>query len=83
MGERTIRVFLVDDHEVVRRGVADLLEREPERAAVLLGMSPSLVATAPYSPSATRVTETYQLGRREALRCRNDDIQGLTNPEIF
>lgn len=24
-----IRVFLVDDHEVVRRGVADVLEREP------------------------------------------------------
>jgi DNA-binding NarL/FixJ family response regulator len=30
MGERTIRVFLVDDHEVVRRGVADLLERESD-----------------------------------------------------
>ena len=39
----------------------DLLERAPERAAVLLGMASSLVADAPNSPSATRVT----------VRCRN------------
>ncbi|RBY92872.1 response regulator transcription factor [Blastococcus sp. TF02A-30] len=28
-GTPTVRVFLVDDHEVVRRGVAELLEDEP------------------------------------------------------
>lgn len=28
--ERPIRVFLLDDHEVVRRGVRDLLEAEPD-----------------------------------------------------
>ncbi len=38
----------------------DLVERAPERAAVLLGMSVSLVALTPDSPSATRVTERYQ-----------------------
>ncbi|MGH3122711.1 MAG: DNA-binding response regulator, partial [Streptosporangiaceae bacterium] len=25
-----IRVFLLDDHEIVRRGVRDLLEAEPD-----------------------------------------------------
>src|SRR5437588_7380806 len=29
-----IKVFLVDDHEVVRRGVADLLEADPELTVV-------------------------------------------------
>ncbi|TNC21839.1 response regulator, partial [Amycolatopsis alkalitolerans] len=29
-----ITVFLVDDHEVVRRGVADLLEADPELTVV-------------------------------------------------
>ena len=30
MAEAPIRVFLLDDHEVVRRGLADLLGREPD-----------------------------------------------------
>ncbi|PZR52202.1 DNA-binding response regulator [Xylanimonas oleitrophica] len=30
----TVRVFLVDDHEVVRRGVADLLDAEPDLEVV-------------------------------------------------
>src|SRR5919205_1505040 len=30
----TIRVFLLDDHEVVRRGVKDLLESEPDITVV-------------------------------------------------
>ena len=30
----TIRVFLLDDHEIVRRGVADLLESEPDITVV-------------------------------------------------
>ena len=29
-GTGTIRVFLLDDHEVVRRGVRDMLEAEPD-----------------------------------------------------
>lgn len=28
--QRPIRVFLLDDHEVVRRGVQDLLDAEPD-----------------------------------------------------
>ena len=40
-----------------REPAFDLLERAPERAAVLLAMGASLVATAPYSPSATLVTD--------------------------
>src|SRR5215208_4942096 len=30
MGSVTIRVFLLDDHEIVRRGVRDLLESEDD-----------------------------------------------------
>ena len=30
----TTRIFLVDDHEIVRRGVADLLDREPDLEVV-------------------------------------------------
>ncbi|MCU1620576.1 MAG: LuxR family transcriptional regulator, partial [Modestobacter sp.] len=29
-----IRVFLLDDHEIVRRGVADLLETDPDITVV-------------------------------------------------
>ena len=41
----------------VREPVFDLLVRAPDRETVLLAMAVSLVADAPYSPSATRVTE--------------------------
>lgn len=33
-GERQVRVFLLDDHEVVRRGVHDLLDAEPDMTVV-------------------------------------------------
>lgn len=34
MGSQTIRVFILDDHEVVRRGVRDLLEAQPDLQVV-------------------------------------------------
>ena len=33
-GTRTIRVFLLDDHEIVRRGVRELLEAQPDLEVV-------------------------------------------------
>jgi two-component system response regulator DevR len=33
-GTDTIRVFLLDDHELIRRGIADLLEAEPDLTVV-------------------------------------------------
>jgi DNA-binding NarL/FixJ family response regulator len=33
-GERRISVFLVDDHEIVRRGLRDLLEAEPDMKVI-------------------------------------------------
>jgi two-component system response regulator DevR len=33
-GSTTIRIFLLDDHEIVRRGVRDLLESEPDLVVV-------------------------------------------------
>ncbi len=33
-GDRRIGVFLLDDHEIVRRGVRDLLEAEPDITVV-------------------------------------------------
>ncbi|MCT7357238.1 response regulator transcription factor [Streptomyces sp. 15-116A] len=33
-GDRAVRVFLLDDHEVVRRGVHDLLDDEPDISVV-------------------------------------------------
>ncbi|MGI9595789.1 MAG: response regulator transcription factor, partial [Acidimicrobiales bacterium] len=32
--DATTRVFLLDDHEIVRRGVADLLNQEPDMTVV-------------------------------------------------
>ncbi len=33
-GSAPIRVFLLDDHEVVRRGVHDLLDAEPDLTVI-------------------------------------------------
>ena len=57
-----------------REPAFDLLERAPERAAVLLGMVVSLVAQAPYSPSATRVTERSQFWLRCGIACGNANV---------
>jgi two-component system, NarL family, response regulator DevR len=46
---RRIRVFLLDDHEVVRRGVADLLEAEPDIEVV--GEAESAAAAARRLPA--------------------------------
>ena len=54
-----------------RELVFDLLERAPDRAAVLLAMYASLVAYAPESPSATRVTEWCQLPTAYEPKRRN------------
>jgi DNA-binding NarL/FixJ family response regulator len=46
----TTRVFLVDDHEIVRRGIADLLGEEPDLAVV--GEAASVTEALALMPSA-------------------------------
>jgi len=41
-----IRVFLLNDHEVVRRGVPDLLETDPAIAVVVKRPTPGRPSTA-------------------------------------
>ena len=55
---RQISVFLLDDHEVVRRGVRDLLEAEPDKLAGGLGLGPRLLI----SEAGLRATGLLQPG---------------------
>jgi DNA-binding NarL/FixJ family response regulator len=50
VGQVTTRVFLVDDHEIVRRGIADLLGEEPDLAVV--GEAASVTEALALMPSA-------------------------------
>ncbi len=59
----------------------ELLERAPERAAVLLAMAASLVASAPFSPSATLVTNWYRNAGTAPYRSAHDHFeQGPLRP---
>ena len=73
----TIRVFLLDDHEIVRRGVRDLLDAEPGitvigeagTAASALARIPALNPTSPSSTSASPTATASPSAATCAPRC--------------
>ncbi|BBY79028.1 hypothetical protein MPUL_01860 [Mycolicibacterium pulveris] len=56
------------DRDPLREPVFDMVERVPERAAVLLAMPASLVAIVPDTTSATLVTKGYLFSTEQAYR---------------
>jgi len=75
---RRISVFLLDDHEVVRRGLRDLLEAEPDvdvigeagTAASAAGRILALQRMWPCSTCACRMATACRSAVRSAPRCR-------------
>ena len=61
MTDPTIRVFLLDDHEIVRRGVRDLLESEPgiEVVGEAGTAAQALERIALHRPDSAAVEETF------------------------
>ncbi|WP_278235567.1 response regulator transcription factor [Isoptericola sp. AK164] len=80
MGD-TVRVFLVDDHEIVRRGVADLVEAEPDLEVVgeagtaaqalarIPALTPDVVVLDVRLPDGDGVTVCRELHSRTDVAC--------------
>ncbi|MDO8145678.1 MULTISPECIES: response regulator transcription factor [unclassified Isoptericola] len=81
MGEPSVRVFLVDDHEIVRRGVADLIEAEPDLEVVgeagtaaqalarIPALTPDVVVLDVRLPDGDGVTVCRELHSRMDVAC--------------
>ncbi len=74
-----IRVFLLDDHEVVRRDLADLLDAEPDISVVgdadtadhALVRAPPCARTSPSSTSACPTATAFRSAGNCAIGCRS------------
>jgi len=74
-GHVTIRVFLLDDHEIVRRGLRELLEAEGDieivgEAATAEEAHGRIPATPPTSPSSMSGSPTATGSRSAATSAR-------------
>ncbi len=78
--DQTIRVFLLDDHEIVRRGIADLLQAEPEITVVgEAGTAEEAVRRIPAARPHVAVLDTRLPDGSGIEVCR--DVRA-SNPEI-
>ena len=77
--QNPIRVFLLDDHEVVRRGLTDLLDAEPDISVVgdagnvehALAAARRCARTSPSSTYACRTATASASAGSCAARCRS------------
>lgn len=77
--QNPIRVFLLDDHEVVRRGLADLLDAEPDISVIgdagtvdhALARGPLCARTSPFSTCVCRTATASRSAGSCAARCRS------------
>jgi DNA-binding NarL/FixJ family response regulator len=79
--DRVIRVFLLDDHELVRVGVRDLLEAQPDiRVIGEAGTVASALARIPALRPDVAVLDMRLPGQERRILELNDE--GLTNRQI-
>ena len=74
---KPIAVFLLDDHEIVRRGVRDLLEAEPDiRVVGEAGTASSALARIPaLRPDVAVPATIYLVAPTQHLKAVSRDVQ--------
>ena len=79
-GDRPIRVFLLDDHEIVRRGIADLLGGQDD--IVVVGEAATADEAIKRIPATTLMSPSWTPGCPTEAASRCAAPCAPTNPEI-